>query len=112
MPTGIYAMRTLSESRLFIAARSVLAAIALSAMGATAASAYVGSSFVQIPGADGGWQGQQYKHWFKVDANYWQTDDAGRRLGLGRRATYPAPGGPHDGAGKLVIAIDKDNPAL
>jgi hypothetical protein len=82
------------------------------------ASAYVGASFVQIPGVDGGWKGEHYKSWFKVDGNYWPAPlgvlGGGNRAirGMQRGSIYSGPGGPRQGAGTLVLAIDKDNPVL
>jgi hypothetical protein len=82
------------------------------------ASAYVGPSFVQIPGTDGGWQGEQYKNWYKVDGNYWPAPlgilGGGNRSirGMQRGNIFSGPAGPRQGAGTLVLVIDKDNPIL
>ena len=50
--------------------RTALAMAALTVAWGGSAAAYVGPSFVQIAGTDGGWKGDQYKNWFKVDGNW------------------------------------------
>lgn len=96
------------------AVRAFLAAGVLSMAGAGALSAYVGASYIQIPGISGGWQGEQYTDWIKIDAHYWQGETDMRR-GFGRRndsSFFSVPAAPHEGRGELVIALDKRNPIL
>jgi hypothetical protein len=97
-------------------ARSLLAAGALSLFAANLALGYVGESFLLIPGFSGDWPGAKYKNWIKVDANYWPK---GRAIGLGGAAggfrhpdQFSGPVSPRQGAGTLVIAIDKNSRVL
>jgi hypothetical protein len=105
--------RATDASRLFAAARTMIAAAAFSLVGANAASAYVGDSFMQIPGVDGGWKGENYKDWVKVEADYWPSR---ARIGLGsfRRgpSVFSGPAAPRKGASTLNIALDKTNPIV
>jgi hypothetical protein len=101
--------------RLRAAARFTLAIGLLSAAGTGLAGAYVGASFLEVPGLASGWQGPPYKHWLRVDANYWQTDEVGtfaRRNFRRNRMFFSAPAAPRKGASALIISIDKHNPAL
>ena len=95
--------------------RTLIAAAFFSLVGTDIACAYVGESFIDVPGISGDWQGAKYKHWIKVDANYWP---GGRPIGLGGAGgfrhpdQFSGPVSPRQGAGTLVIAIDKDSPVL
>lgn len=99
-----------------------LAALAFGTLSFGGASAYIGQSFVLIPGIVGGAQGQDYKNWLKIEAHYWKSTDvggifagAGRRRAGGLRVGSPFfsyPNTPHRGSDALVIAVDKRNPLL
>jgi hypothetical protein len=111
--------RATNASRLLAAARIAIAAGVLSLAGAGTASASIGASFMDVPGVDGGWQGETYKNWVKIEANYWKGDGAGifggRKVdGNFRRERqfFSGPVAPREGASTLMISIDKHNPAL
>lgn len=80
------------------------------------AQAYIGESFLQIPGANGGWRGQEFRNWLRIESHYWKTDDFNplRQIGGMRRQRnfYSASIAPQEGPHDLVIAVDKRSPAL
>jgi len=95
---------------------SAAAIAVVSMIGTNTAWAYVGPSFMDIPGISGDWTGAQYKHWIRVDGNYWP---GGRSIGLsgaGAAMRHPdifsGPAGPRQGEGQLVIAVDKGSAVL
>ena len=100
---------------LFARPRIALATMLLSIAAANTAWAYVGDSFLQIPGVSGDWQAAPYKHWVRVEGNYWP---GGRPIGLGGAGgfrhpdQFSGPASPRQGEGTLVIALDKDSPVL
>jgi hypothetical protein len=83
-----------------------------------AAWAYVGDSFISIPGSVGHWRGNDHKNWVRVEVSDW----TGRIRPLNSGSSDPLAGdklffgGPyaaHPGnSGKLVIALGKGNPDL
>ena len=75
---------------------------------------YVGPSYLQIPGISGGWQGELYTDWVKVDANYWKRDlGAGMRGRFGRDfSVFTLRTPPREGHGLLAIALSKQHPVL
>jgi hypothetical protein len=102
------------KRRFIVAARSLLAATFLVVACAGAAFAYVGDSFISIPGTTGQWRGAIYKNWIRAEAQYWTTR-MNRPFGNleGDRLFFSGPGGPRPGAaGALVIAMSKSNPDL
>ena len=80
--------------------------------------AYVGDSFMSIPGSAGHWRGKDHKDWVRVEVSEW----AGRIKPLnsgssdalaGDKLFFGGPYVPHPGTpGKLVIALGKGNPDL
>jgi hypothetical protein len=96
------------------AARTAIAAVAISIVGTGVASAYIGPSFMEVPGISGGWQGKQYKNWIRIDASYWGTTPSGfGREPIGQNRTFfSGPLAPREGAGRLAFSIDKHNPVL
>lgn len=97
------------------AAFAVRVAIVVSAVaGADVASAYVGKSFLQVPGMTGDWQGEQYRSWIRIDGHYWKSTPFsifGRR----RRtdwAFYSGPTAPRQGESSIVTSIRKTSPIL
>jgi type VI protein secretion system component Hcp len=99
------------------AARAAIAVVVLSIVGTGVASAYIGPSFLEVPGISGGWQGKKYKNWIRIDASYWGTTSSGfggsAREPIGEnRAVFSGPLAPRQGAGRLAFSIDKHNPVL
>jgi hypothetical protein len=93
----------------------LMAAMVLSLAGTGIAAAYVGPSFLEVPGLASGWQGPPYKNWLRVEANYWQTDEVGtfaRRNFRRSKTFFSAPPAPRKGASALIISVDKHNPVL
>lgn len=39
------------------------------------AQAYIGESFLEIPGARGGWRGGEFRNWLRIESHYWQNDN-------------------------------------
>jgi hypothetical protein len=79
------------------------------------AAAYIGESFLDIPGAKGGWRGEEFRDWLRIESHYWNKDDldAFSRISMRRqRNYYSGPLAPPKGPQKLVIAVDKRSPAL
>jgi type VI protein secretion system component Hcp len=98
--------------------RSVVAALLVIA-GTGAASAYVGKSYMDIPGIAGGAKARPHKNWLTIEAHYWQSDDttmfsrSSRNFKrLHSRSFFSGPAAPQTGASQLTISIDKRNPAL
>jgi hypothetical protein len=89
------------------------AGLALSLFGAGPAQAYIGPSFLQVPGLEGGWRGAEYKGWVRLEANYWNAKP--RRsppLYQGHsRNVFSGPLAPRSGAGQLAVSLDKHSPA-
>jgi hypothetical protein len=96
------------------AARMAIAAMAISIVGTGVALAYIGPSFMQVPGISGGWQGKKYKNWIRIDASYWGTTPSGfGREPIGQNRTFfSGPLAPRQGVGRLAFSIDKHNPVL
>jgi type VI protein secretion system component Hcp len=95
-----------------IVARSAAATLAL-ILCSGAAWAYVGESYLQVPGIAGGWAGQNYNDWIKLEAQYWTN--AARPPGFvpgPKRQHFSGPVAPREGAGTLALALDKHSPAL
>jgi hypothetical protein len=94
---------------------SALLAALFTVAGTDVASAYVGDSFINIPGAPGKWQGARYKNWIRIEASYWETGLDKRLLKINYdnddRLTFSGPGAPHPGpASSLTISMNKHNP--
>jgi len=84
---------------------------------AAPACAYVGDSFLKIPGVAGDSRGAKYDHWVTIDANYWKAEEGGMYASLRQtlrrpKQFYSTPPAPHAGAGSLMISIDKRSPVL
>lgn len=89
-----------------------LAVFAGSLIGIGEASAYVGDSFMKVPGIKGDWPGNTYGKWIRFNANYW--DGASMNL-FGRRRNrnfFSGPAAPKQGESALVVSIDKRSPVL
>lgn len=96
--------------------RPVAGALAMAAgLAASPASAYVGESFILIPGIKGDGTGDQHKGWVRFNANYWGNEPTRfyvrRGTGGGSSGTVPmfyaAPLAPKQGANRLMVSIDK-----
>lgn len=85
----------------------------LVAVWAAPAQAYIGPSFVKIPGVQGDWQGKDYRNWVRIESNYWnEKPPRGAPLYRGKpRTFYSGPAAPRTGPGQLALALAKDNPA-
>jgi hypothetical protein len=78
-----------------------------------AAWAYVGESYLQVPGIAGGWSGQSYSGWIKLEAQYWTNPVRPPGFVPGpKRQHFSGPLAPREGAGTLALAFDKHSPAL
>ena len=93
--------------------RALLTAL-ISVLGTTAAGAYVGDSFLRVPGVKGDWPGGEYKQWVRVSANYWKGQDGPllARSMRSPRQQFSGPVAPTEGASALMISVDKDSPVL
>jgi hypothetical protein len=81
------------------------------------AAAYVGDSFLKIPGVAGDWRGAKYDRWVRIDANYWKSEEGGMYASLRQTLRRPkqffsGPVAPQEGAGTLMISVDKHSPLL
>jgi hypothetical protein len=102
---------------------------ALAQVGLPTDRGYVGPSFLQISDVAGNWRGADHKGWIRVDAHYWHVPPAAAaRMGAGQQggnvgaggslaifmqyAVMQLPAAPRSGEGTLVLAFDKDSPAL
>jgi hypothetical protein len=77
------------------------------------ASAYVGQSFLRLPGVAGANSGGKYKNWVKFEAQYWTNAAPGKFFSPGTEpAFFSGPQAPREGAGALALSLDKRSPAL
>jgi hypothetical protein len=77
------------------------------------AFAYVGDSFLQLPGVVGDWRGDTYKRWIKLNANYWQAAPLSNFARYRKdRKHYSGPLAPRHGESSLMLSIDKHSPVL
>lgn len=104
------------------AVRTGLKAIAASAamlcgLGSTSALAYyIGPSYLQLPGVEGGAKLPKYSGWVRAEANYWTKKPALREIrgisGDTASLLFTGPRAPAQGPSALSIAVDKKSPAL
>jgi hypothetical protein len=106
--------------------RHVAKAIALAFFAASlfvasgsSAWAYMGYSWVSVPGATGHWAGKDHHGWMRADASSWYgrlpvMNSGGGDILAGDRLFFGGPNAAHPGSGggKLILGIDKDNPDL
>jgi hypothetical protein len=94
-------------------ASAIGAALAAAFLASAPAQAYIGPSFLQVPGVAGGWRGAEYKGWVRLEAHYWNAKP--RRappLYQGQsRNVFSGPLAPRTGAGQLTVSLDKRSPA-
>lgn len=90
-----------------------MACIAGMLMGSSPAKAYIGPSFLEVPGLAGGWKGKEYRGWVKMEAHYWnENPPPSPPLYLGQsRSVFSGPVAPKNGAGQLALSLDKHSPA-
>lgn len=99
-----------------IAQWAVIAGL-ISAFSPIPAFAYIGDSYLNVPGVSGDWHGARYKHWVRIDANYWKSEEGGmyaslRRIYKRSKQFFSGPAAPQRGAGTLMIAVSKHSPIL
>ncbi|HEX7857561.1 MAG TPA: hypothetical protein VF503_28105 [Sphingobium sp.] len=93
----------------------LLAAVAIAA---APAHAYIGDSFLNIPGKSGHWSGKDHKGWVRAQSNEWsgrlRRISSGNSDALaGNKLFFGGPNAPKPGnSGKLNLAISKKNPDL
>lgn len=95
-----------------------LLAASLALVSSDAALAYIGDSFISIPGQTGNWRGKDHKGWIRAEANEW----VGRLPRLNSGSTDPlagdklyfgGPNAPKPGNfGKLVLSLSKTSADL
>ena len=100
-----------SSSRLQGLKRALVSIGLIGLAAAGGAWAYVGPSYLQLVAPGAGQNGDRYKNWIWATANYWSPSGT-PTAGFGMFGAFPGPSAPRQGAGKLVIAIDKRSPAL
>ena len=77
------------------------------------ASAYVGQSFLRVPGITGVRPAGRYDGWVKFESQYWTNTVQPAYVPPDKqRAFFSGPQAPRDGAGALALSLDKRNPAL
>jgi len=92
---------------------STLMASVLVLMASMPADAYVGDSFLHIPGLAADGKGVQYKGWVKANANYWKGHNPAADIAFGpTRIQFSGPKAPKEGASALVISVQKTSPVL
>ena len=101
-----------------VAWRSCIGAAVIGLSLAAPASGYVGESYVRISGIKGDHAPEPRDGWIRAEAHYWKIDEEGifaklRRGGFrADKKFFSTPGAPKDGPEGLVLAIDKNSPAL
>lgn len=93
------------------------AAAALWALGSSSAMAYyIGPSYLQVPGVDGGAKPPKFAGWVRAEANYWTRRPALREIrgiaGDTASLLFTGPRAPAQGPSVLSIAVDKKSPGL
>lgn len=97
---------------------ALLLSLPAAALWSGGALAYIGDSFIGIPGYEGHWNGRDHKKWVRAEASDWP----GRLPRLNSGATDPlagdklyfgGPNAPKPGnSGKLIVSMSKANPDL
>lgn len=93
-----------------------LASGAILAPGQAAAQFYIGPSFIQIPGTDGGAVEPTHKGWIRAESRYWTEKPALPEIrGISapkQDLLFTGSKAPTGGPDVLNVAIDKHSPAL
>lgn len=92
-------------------------ALAASLLASTPARAdYIGPSYVEIPGVDGGARHPVFRNWVQAEANYWTRHPARREIrGISGKESglkFTGPTAPVSGPSMLALSVAKDSPAL
>lgn len=95
----------------------VASATVLCGLGSTNAMAYyIGPSYLQVPGVDGGAKPPKYAGWIRAEANYWTKRPALREIrgiaGDTASLLFTGPRAPAQGPSVLSVAVDKKSPGL
>lgn len=113
------AVRRLALRALGAGALASAGILGWTALTAPPASAYVGPSFLGVPGIVQASVGSgPYKDWLRITGHYWMGSDTGGIFGGNRnrlrrnRMFFSGPSAPQSGPDKLVIAVDKRSRAL
>jgi hypothetical protein len=86
--------------------------------GIETANAYIGDSFLSMPGQAGAWKGADHKGWIRAEASDWQGRLQPAMSGPGDFLTgdklwFGGPAAPKPGGGgTLVVSLSKTNPDL
>lgn len=90
----------------------IAGALGLALVPSQSALAYVGPSFLKVPGVAGEVKGAEYKGWVRLESNYWGEKPArGAPLYNGKpRTVFSGPLAPRSGPGQLALALDKRSP--
>lgn len=100
------------------AALSALLAGVVGVTWSSAACAYIGDSFLQIPGASGHWPGRDHKGWIRAEASQWKGRlrmlNSGSSDPLaGDKLYFGGPNAPKPGNfGTLILMVSKDSKDL
>lgn len=95
----------------------VLAAATIAFASTIPASAYyIGPSYLEVPGVEGGAAQGKYRNWVRAEAHYWLARPvmheirgiSGKESGL----KFSGSRAPVSGAAMLALAVDKNSPAL
>lgn len=95
-----------------------LLAASLALVSSDAALAYIGDSFISIPGQTGNWRGNDHKGWIRAEANEWvgrlpRLNSGSTDFLTGDKLYFGGPNAPKPGNfGKLVLSMSKTNPDL
>lgn len=102
----------------FRSAGAALFALAAGIGGSETAHAYIGDSFLSIPGQPGNWKGSDHRDWIRAEASDWQgrlqppMSGPGDFL-AGDKLWFGGPAAPKPGVGgTLVVSLAKTNPDL
>lgn len=107
-----------SRHRVQTCCRVIAASAALlCGLGSTSAMAYyIGPSYLQVPGVEGGAKLPKYAGWVRAEANYWTKRPALREIrgisGDTASLLFTGPRAPAQGPNVLSVAIDKKSPGL
>lgn len=105
-------VRTNQCSRTLVSGASLAAFLGL--VISSPAPAYIGDSFISIPGVAGHWPGAEHRNWIRADANLWSSNvstyggTGGFGGGRGNGPSGARPGSP----GKLTVMVSRDSPDL
>lgn len=100
-----------TAGRRWLRSLASVTAVASACAAAAPAQAYIGISFLEVPGIVGGWKGESYRNWVRLEANYWGKPKPSPPLFLRQNRTrFSAPLAPKSGAGALTVSLTKGSP--